>query len=66
MLYASSGVVPELLVAGCFIERPLRFFGAVAWFALFRVMGSDVGVGLPLVRDSRLFGLSTSRSVGVV
>ena len=66
ILYASLGVVPELLVAGCLIGRPLRSFGAVAWFALLRVMGSDVGVCLPLGRDRRLFGRSAGRSNGVV
>ena len=29
-------------------------------------MGSDVGVCLPLVRDSRFFGLSTGMSDGVI
>ena len=61
MLYASSGVVPVVLVVVCFIKRPLRFFGVMAWFALLRLKGSDVGV-LPLFRDSRFFGPSTGRS----
>ena len=59
ILYASSGVVPDGLVVVWFVGRPLRFIGAMAWFALLWVMGSDVGVCLPLFRDSRFFSSST-------
>ena len=65
MLYASSGVTPEVLVVVGFVGRPLRLFEAMAWFAVSRGMGPDVDV-LPLFRDVRLFGPSTGRSDVVV
>ena len=65
MLYASSGVMPDVLVVGCFVGRPFRFFGAMAWFALLWLMGSNVDV-LSLFRDSCFFGPSKGRSdIGV-
>ena len=33
MLYASSGVMPVVLVVICFVVRPLRCLGIVACFA---------------------------------
>ena len=65
MLYASSGVAPEVLVGVGLVGRPLRFFEGMAWFAVSRGIGPDVDV-LPLFRDVRLFGLSTSWSDVVV
>ena len=64
MLYASSGVVPVVLVVVCFVGSP-RFFGVMVWFALLWLMVSDVGA-LLLFRDSRFFGPSTGRSDIVV
>ena len=64
MVYESSGVVPVMLVVVCFVGRPLRFFGVMAWFALW-VMGSDLGV-LPLFRDSCIIGPLIGRSETVV
>ena len=58
MLYASSGVVPVVLVVVCFVGSP-RFFGVMAWFAL--LFGA-----LLLFRDSRFFGPATGRSDIVV
>ena len=49
MLYASSGVAPEVLVVVVFVGRPLRFFEVMAWFAVSRGIGTDVDV-LPLCR----------------
>jgi len=65
MLYASSGVVPGVLVVVCCVGPTLRFFEAMAWFAVLWVLGPDVDV-LPLFRDSRFFGPSTGRSDIVV
>ena len=62
MFYASSGVVPGVSVVVCVVERSLRFFGAMAGFALLGVMGSDVVVFRLLFCDSRFFGTSTGRS----
>ena len=65
MLYASSGVVPEVLVVVGFVGRPRHFFEAMAWFAVSRGMGTDVDV-LPLFRDGRFCGPATGRSDVVV
>ena len=65
MLYASSGVAPEVLAEVGFFGRPRRFFEAMAWFAVSRGMGPDVDV-LPLFPDGRFCGPSTGRSDVVV
>ena len=62
LLYASSGVVPDVLVVVCFVGPPFRFFGAMVCMAVLWVMGTDVDV-LPF---PRFFGPSTDMSdIGV-
>ena len=59
MLYASSGLMPDVLVVMCFVDRLPRCYGVVAWFA------SDIG-RLPRFRDGRVLDASSGRSDTVV
>ena len=65
MLYASSGVVPVLLGVLCFLDRPLRGCGTVAWSTVLLVDGSGIGIP-PRFRDDRFVGPSSGRSATVV
>ena len=57
MLYASSRAMPVVLDVICFLGRPLRCVGIVAWSTVLWVNGI-----LPRFRDDCCLGLSSGRS----
>ena len=61
MFYASLGAMSVVLDVICFLGRPLRCFGIVAWSTVLWVDGSERGI-LPRFRDNRYMGLLPGRS----